>query len=117
MKDKAKDDKDAKRDDKAEKAGKEVAKDVKYDKRKHPEKDGKEVTKDIEYDEWKEKKMPSISRIKKMCKDGCTQAKILKLHPKCDKQKLKDMIKFYNKHKKYVVYFWLLFVMLLDKFK
>jgi hypothetical protein len=93
MKDKAKDDKDAKRDDKAEKAGKEVAKDVKYDKRKHPEKDGKEVTKDIEYDEWKEKKMPSISRIKKMCKDGCTQAKILKLHPKCDKQKLKDMIK------------------------
>jgi len=93
MKDKAKDDKDAKRDDKAEKAGKEVAKDVKYDKRKHPKKDGKEVTKDIEYDEWKEKKMPSISRIKKMCKDGCTQAKILKLHPKCDKQKLKDMIK------------------------
>jgi len=93
MKDKEKDDKDAKRDDKAEKAGKEVAKDVKYDKRKHPKKDGKEVTKDIEYDEWKEKKMPSISRIKKMCKDGCTQAKILKLHPKCDKQKLKDMIK------------------------
>jgi hypothetical protein len=89
----AKDKADVKRDDKAEKAGKEVAKDAKYDGRKHPGKDGKEVAKDIEYDEWKEKKLPSISRIKKMCKDGLNQTQILKLHPMCDKQKLKDMIK------------------------
>ena len=89
----AKDKADVKRDDKAEKAGKEVAKDAKYDGRKHPGKDGKEVAKDIEYDEWKEKKLPSISRIKKMCKSGKNQTQILKLHPKCDKQKLKDMIK------------------------
>ena len=92
-KDKAKDKADVKRDDKAEKAGKEVAKDAKYDGRKHPGKDGKEVAKDIEYDEWKEKKLPSISRIKKMCKDGLNQTEILKLHSMCDKQKLKDMIK------------------------
>lgn len=89
----AKDKADVKRDDKAEKAGKEVAKDAKYDGRKHPGKDGKEVAKDIEYDEWKEKKLPSISRIKKMCKDGLNQTQILKLHSMCDKQKLKDMIK------------------------
>ena len=89
----AKDKADVKRDDKAEKAGKEVAKDAKYDGRKHPGKDGKEVAKDIEYDEWKEKKLPSISRIKKMCKSGKNQTQILKLHPMCDKQKLKDMIK------------------------
>ena len=89
----AKDKADVKRDDKAEKAGKKVAKDAKYDGRKHPGKDGKEVAKDIEYDEWKEKKLPSISRIKKMCKSGKNQTQILKLHPKCDKQKLKDMIK------------------------
>ena len=93
MKDRAKDKADVKRDDKAEKAGKEVAKDAKYDGRKHPGKDGKEVAKDIEYDEWKEKKLPSISRIKKMCKSGKNQTQILKLHPMCDKQKLKDMIK------------------------
>ena len=93
MKDRAKDKADVKRDDKAEKAGKEVAKDAKYDGRKHPGKDGKEVAKDIEYDEWKEKKLPSISRIKKMCKDGLNQTEILKLHSMCDKQKLKDMIK------------------------
>jgi len=91
MRDKAK--ADVKRDDKAEKAGKEVAKDAKYDGRKHPGKDGKEVAKDIEYDEWKEKKLPSISRIKKMCKDGLNQTEILKLHSMCDKPKLKDMIK------------------------
>ena len=89
----AKDKADVKRDDKAEKAGKEVAKDAKYDGRKHPGKDGKEVAKDIEYDEWKEKKLPSISRIKKMCKDGLNQTEILKLHSMCDKPKLKDMIK------------------------
>jgi hypothetical protein len=91
--------KDAKRDDNAEKAGKKVTKDLEYDM-KHKGKDdnkaekaGKEVTKDIEYDEWKKSHLPSMSRIKKMCKDGMSQAQILKLHPKCDKDDLKDLIK------------------------
>ena len=67
-------DADAKRDDKAEKAG-------------------KEVTKEIEYDEWKQSKLPAMSRIKKMCKDKMSEKEICKLHPKCDKKELKDMIK------------------------
>ena len=66
--------KDAKRDDKAEKAG-------------------KKVTKEIEYDEWKQSKLPAMSRIKKMCKDKMSEKEICKLHPKCDKKELKDMIK------------------------
>jgi hypothetical protein len=91
--------KDSKRDDKAEKAGKKVTKDLEYDMNhkgkddKKAEKAGKEVTKDIEYDEWKKSHLPSMSRIKKMCKDGMTQSQILKLHPKCDKEDLKDLIK------------------------
>ena len=46
---------DVERDDRAEKAGREVARDVKYDDRRHPGKDGKDVTKDIEYDEKHDK--------------------------------------------------------------
>lgn len=91
--------KDAKRDDKAEKAGKKVTKDLEYDmghKGKDDnkaEKAGKKVTKEIEYDEWKQSKLPAMSRIKKMCKDKMSEKEICKLHPKCDKKELKDMIK------------------------
>lgn len=46
---------DVERDDRAEKAGREVARDVKYDHRRHPGKDGRDVTKDIEYDEKHDK--------------------------------------------------------------
>jgi hypothetical protein len=46
---------DVERDDRAEKAGREVARDVKYDDRRHPGRDGKDVTKDIEYDEKHDK--------------------------------------------------------------
>ena len=46
---------DVKRDDRAEKAGREVAHDAKYDGMKHAGKDGKDVTKDIEYDEKHDK--------------------------------------------------------------
>ena len=90
---------DAKRDDKAEKAGKKVTKDLEYDMGhkgkddKKAEKAGKKVTKEIEYDEWKQTKLPPMSHIKKMCKDKMTDAEILKMHPKCDKKELKDMIK------------------------
>ena len=42
---------DVKRDNRAEKAGREVKRDAKYDGRRHAGKDGKSVTKDIEYDE------------------------------------------------------------------
>lgn len=90
---------DAKRDDKAEKAGKKVTKDLEYDmghKGKDDnkaEKAGKKVTKEIEYDEWKESKLPPMSRVKKMCKDGLSEKDILKHHPKCDKKELKDLIK------------------------
>ena len=45
---------DVERDDRAEKAGREVAHDAKYDGRDHPGKDGKKVAKDIEYDEMHE---------------------------------------------------------------
>ena len=91
--------KDAKRDDKAEKAGKKVTKDLEYDMGhkgkddKKAEKAGKKVTKEIEYDEWKQTKLPAMSRIKKMCKDKMKEKEILKLHPNCDKKELKDMIK------------------------
>jgi hypothetical protein len=46
---------DVERDDRAEKAGREVAHDAKYDGKKHAGKDGKDVTKDIEYDEKHDK--------------------------------------------------------------
>ena len=46
---------DVERDDRAEKAGREVAHDAKYDGMKHAGKDGKDVTKDIEYDEKHDK--------------------------------------------------------------
>ena len=46
---------DVERDDRAEKAGREVKRDAKYDGRDHAGKDGKSVTKDIEYDEKHDK--------------------------------------------------------------
>lgn len=46
---------DVERDDRAEKAGREVERDAKYDHMKHAKKDGKSVTKDIEYDEKHDK--------------------------------------------------------------
>ena len=50
---------------------------------------GKKVTKDIEYDE---KKTPSMAHIKKMCKDGKTVAQICKMHPNCNQAELKKMV-------------------------
>ena len=85
----------AKRDNRAEVAGKKVTKDLEYDM-KHKGKDdnkaeraGKKVTKDIEYDE---KKTPTMAHIKKMCKDGKTVAQICKMHPNCNQAELKKMI-------------------------
>jgi len=46
---------DVERDDRAEKAGREVKRDAKYDGKDHAGKDGKDVTKDIEYDEKHDK--------------------------------------------------------------
>ena len=46
---------DVERDDRAEKAGREVKRDAKYDHRRHAGKDGKDVTGDIEYDEKHDK--------------------------------------------------------------
>ena len=46
---------DVERDDRAEKAGREVKRDAKYDHYRHAGKDGKDVTKDIEYDEKHDK--------------------------------------------------------------
>jgi hypothetical protein len=87
--------KTAKRDNRAEAAGKKVTKDLEYDM-KHKGKDdnkaeraGKKVTKDIEYDE---KKTPSMAHIKKMCKDGKTVAQICKMHPNCNQAELKKMV-------------------------
>lgn len=86
----------AKADDKAEKAGKKVTKDLEYDmghKGKDDakaEKAGKKVTKDIEYDE--KKKLPSMAHIKKMCQDGKSVAEICKMHPDCDQKELKQMV-------------------------
>jgi hypothetical protein len=86
----------AKADDKAEKAGKKVAKDIEYDEGhkgkddNKAEKAGKKVTKDIEYDE--KKKLPSMAHIKKMCQDGKSVAEICKMHPDCDQKELKQMI-------------------------
>jgi len=87
--------KTAKRDNRAEVAGKKVTKDLEYDM-KHKGKDdnkaeraGKKVTKDIEYDE---KKLPTMSHIKKMCKDGKTVAQICKMHPNCNQAELKKMV-------------------------
>jgi hypothetical protein len=87
--------KTAKRDNRAEVAGKKVTKDLEYDM-KHKGKDdnkaeraGKKVTKDIEYDE---KKLPTMAHIKKMCKDGKTVAEICKMHPNCNQAELKKMV-------------------------
>ena len=46
---------DVERDDRAEKAGREVKRDAKYDRYHHAGRDGKDVTKDIEYDEKHDK--------------------------------------------------------------
>jgi len=46
---------DAERDDHAERAGKEVARDAHYDGRKHSGRDGEDVVKDLEYDDWKDR--------------------------------------------------------------
>ena len=46
---------DVERDDRAEKAGREVAHNAKYDGRRHAGKDGDDVVKDIEYDEKHDK--------------------------------------------------------------
>ena len=86
----------AKADDKAEKAGKKVAKDIEYDEGhkgkddNKAEKAGKKVTKDIEYDE--KKKLPSMSHIKKMCEKKMSVAEICKMHPDCDQKELKQMV-------------------------
>jgi hypothetical protein len=86
----------AKADDKAEQAGKKVAKDIEYDEGhkgkddNKAEKAGKKVTKDIEYDE--KKKLPSMAHIKKMCQDGKSVAEICKMHPDCDQKELKQMV-------------------------
>jgi hypothetical protein len=91
------------RDNRAEKAGKKVTKDIEYDEKvkdnihgkkrgaedQKAERAGGKVTKDIEYDE---KKLPTMAHVKKMCKDGLTVAQILKMHPKCDATALKKMI-------------------------
>ena len=54
------------------------------------EKAGKKVTKEIEYDE--KKKLPSMAHIKKMCQDGKSVAEICKMHPDCDQKELKQMV-------------------------
>ena len=55
--DSMKEESDAEMDDHAERAGKEVAHDAKYDGRKHAGKDGEDVTKDLEYDDYKDHHM------------------------------------------------------------
>jgi hypothetical protein len=50
---------------------------------------GKKVTKDLEHDE---KKTPTMAHIKKMCKDGKTVAQICKMHPNCNQAELKKMV-------------------------
>ena len=46
---------DAERDDHAERAGREVARDAHYDGRKHSGRDGEDVVKDLEYDDYKDR--------------------------------------------------------------
>jgi len=46
---------DAERDDHAERAGREVARDAHYDGRKHSKRDGEDVVKDLEYDDYKDR--------------------------------------------------------------
>ena len=50
--------------------------------------------------EAKEGKMPSKAHVKKMCKDGKSEAEMLKMHPDADKDKLKAMIKDCKKEMK-----------------
>tara|TARA_B100001057_G_scaffold474707_1_gene540578 strand:+ start:7357 stop:8517 length:1161 start_codon:yes stop_codon:yes gene_type:complete len=45
-------------------------------------------------------KMPSKAHVMKMCKDGKTEAEMLKMHPDCDKEKLKKLIKSCKKELK-----------------
>ena len=47
-----------------------------------------------------EGKMPSKAHVKKMCKDGKSEAEMLKMHPDADKDKLKAMIKDCKKEMK-----------------
>tara|TARA_E500000178_G_scaffold267414_1_gene264887 strand:+ start:930 stop:1997 length:1068 start_codon:yes stop_codon:yes gene_type:complete len=49
--------------------------------------------KQMESKYMKEGKMPSKAHVKKMCKDGKSEAQMLKMHPEADKDKLKAMIK------------------------
>jgi hypothetical protein len=42
--------------------------------------------------EAKTGKAPSMAHIKKMCQDGKTVAEICKMHPDCDRTKLKQMV-------------------------
>ena len=45
-------------------------------------------------------KMPSKAHVMKMCKDGMTEAEMLKMHPDCDQEKLKKLIKSCKKELK-----------------
>ena len=45
-------------------------------------------------------KMPTKAQVMKMCKDGKKEAEILKMHPDCDKTKLKALIKSCKKEMK-----------------
>ena len=40
-----------------------------------------------------EGKMPSMDHVQDMCDKGMSTAEMLKMHPDCDQEKLKDMIK------------------------
>ena len=59
-------------------------------------------------DQWKQMneakegkgKMPSKAHVMKMCKDGMTEAEMLKMHPDCDQEKLKKLIKSCKKELK-----------------
>lgn len=44
------------------------------------------------YEAADKNKLPSMSHIKKMCKDGKSVAEICKMHPECDQKELKQMI-------------------------
>ena len=50
--------------------------------------------------EAKEGKMPSKAHVMKMCKDGMSEAEMLKMHPDADKDKLKQLIKDCKKEMK-----------------
>ena len=56
--------------------------------------EGDSNTRSNQFESTKSKtgKLPSISHIKKMCKDGKTVAEICKMHPDCDRAELKKMV-------------------------